>query len=73
MSKLHEALQEGLQEILDNYPNGREYDREELYLDVRHDISKLMIKLGIEPKTPVDVHMDDGQLVIRFGSFPNRN
>lgn len=70
---LDQRLREGLEKIQQFYKVGLECNRYELLSDIRHDIDLLVKRLGISPKTPVDVQIEDGEVLIRFGSFPNRN
>lgn len=68
----HERVRTEIQAILDKYPDGK-YDRTELLLDVQHDLDLMVKRLGISPKTPIKVYLDEGVLVVSFGSFPWRN
>jgi hypothetical protein len=63
-------LQDEIRAILDRYPDG-EYHRHELIIDVKHDLELMKQRLGIEAR--IDVYLDDGELVVRFGAFPNQN
>lgn len=68
----HERVRAEIQAILDKYPDGN-YDKTELLLDVQHDLNLMVKRLGISPKTPIKVYLDEGILVVSFGSFPGRN
>lgn len=64
----HDRVRTEIQAILDKYPDGN-YERTELLLDVRHDLNLMIKRLGISPKTPVKVYLDEGVLVVSFGTF----
>lgn len=69
---LDKKLREGIRAVLDNYPDGT-YDHAELISDVRHDLDKLLARLGLSPKTPLKVYVEDGVLTVSLGTFLDRN
>ena len=66
-----EAVEREIRKILEQYEKG---ERWELLSDVRHEIDLMCRRLGIDPKTPVRVDLDENNnFIIHFGYFTETN
>jgi hypothetical protein len=71
MKPSQEVVNAAIAEVLAGFDKG---ERWELISDMKHEIQKKLVGIGVHPKTPVDVFLDDeGNATVRVGTFSEWN